>query len=246
MRNVRIYVDAELNEGREAGLQGNSAHHVAQVLRMRPGDPLTVFNGRGDEFSATVLTISRKGVQLTIGTRSLPATESGLDLVLWHGLCRGGRMDSVIQKATELGVRGIQPVLCERGVVKLDTGRVNKRVDHWRSIAISACEQSGRNLLPEIARPLELAVCLEQANRESISVMLDPSGEESLDAVVKPRKPIIVLTGPEGGFTNAEKSACADAGFRSVALGPRVMRTETAPVVALGLVQFLAGDLATR
>ncbi|MDP6436037.1 MAG: 16S rRNA (uracil(1498)-N(3))-methyltransferase [Gammaproteobacteria bacterium] len=246
MRNVRIYIDAELDQGQEVELGGSAARHIAQVLRKRVGDPLVVFNGRGGEFAANIIAVKKNSVRVQTGSRSSPSTNSGLDLALWHGLCRGSRMDSVVQKATELGVHRIQPLLCERGVVKLDAKRERKRVDHWNSIAIGACEQSGRNLLPAIARPLVLADCLEALDPDCIAIMLDPVGGENLESVVTPGKAIVVLTGPEGGFTEAERTACIDAGFRSVALGPRIMRTETAPIVALGLVQFLAGDLGGR
>ncbi|HJP05296.1 MAG: 16S rRNA (uracil(1498)-N(3))-methyltransferase [Gammaproteobacteria bacterium] len=243
MRNVRIYIDTELNQNSEAKLSGNAAHHIAQVLRKRVGDPLVLFNGQGDEYAANIIAVSKNNVQVQVGSCSTPPTDSGLNLSLWHGLCRGGRMDSVIQKATELGVRLIQPVLCERGVVKLDNKKGHKRVDHWRSIAISACEQSGRNLLPEIAQPLPLANCLKLLDPACTAVLLDPSGKENLESVVEAGKPTVVLTGPEGGFTVDEINASIDAGFTAVALGPRIMRTETAPIVALGLVQYFAGDL---
>jgi len=156
-------------------------------------------------------------------------------------------MDSVVQKATELGVAEIQPVLTEHGIVRLDSRRAMKKADHWRNVAISACEQSGRVLIPHINLPRTLADCLTEyradAGEFAAAIMCDPDGESGISQHPCPGQEIVVLTGPEGGFSQHEKTAAVDAGFALVSLGPRILRTETAPVTALSLLQHLAGDL---
>jgi 16S rRNA (uracil1498-N3)-methyltransferase len=244
MRSVRIYTPDKLAAGGRAELDGSAARHIGQVLRKRAGDSLVLFDGYGDEFAATILEITKTRVYVDVGQASTTLTESDLQLSLWHGLCRGSRMDNVIQKATELGVSSIQPILTERGVVKLDPSKAAKRVEHWRAVAISACEQSGRSQLPEIRTPLKLADALKQRPQEHCAILLQPNAAARLDTVVSVGKATIVLTGPEGGFSDTEVNAATEAGFTPVALGNRIMRTETAPIVALGLIQYLAGDLA--
>jgi 16S rRNA (uracil1498-N3)-methyltransferase len=246
MRSARIYTANELITGSIVELDGSAARHINQVLRKRVGDTLVLLDGRGSEFAATIRGVDKKGVHVNVGEQTTTTTESDLQLSLWHGLCRGGRMDSVIQKATELGVTSIQPILTARGVVKFDQSKAPKRVQHWQTVAISACEQSGRNQLPEIHTPLKLTEALVCLDDGCCAILLHPDGHAKLDSVVTAGKPTIVLTGPEGGFTEDEVRAATEAGFTSVALGSRIMRTETAPIVALGLVQYLAGDLAGR
>ena len=244
MRSVRIYTAEPLKTGTEVTLRDSAARHIGQVLRKRVGDPLVLFDGRGEEFAATIQEINKNRVRVEVAQATTPATESSLQLSLWHGLCRSGRMDNVIQKATELGVSAIQPVLTERGIVKLDAAKAAKRVEHWQAVAISACEQSGRSIVPQILVPLKLSDALKQLDKTQCALLLHPDGKTSLATAISADTATIVLTGPEGGFTDSEVAAATAAGFTAVSLGKRIMQTETAPVVALGLVQYLAGDLA--
>jgi 16S rRNA (uracil1498-N3)-methyltransferase len=169
--------------------------------------------------------------------------ESPLQITLWHALCKATRMDSIVQKATELGAVCIQPVHTERSQIKLNADRARRKVEHWREIAIGACEQSGRNRLPVIAAPAALSALLPQAAGFDHALLLDPAGPTTLDALPRAGSTALVLTGPEGGFTAAECAAAAAHGIARVRLGPRVLRTETAPVAALAILQALAGDL---
>ena len=247
MRSTRIYSPHKLVAETTIELAGTAARHVAQVLRMVTGDHLVLFDGSGNEFQGSIQSASKNRVTVALGNAQQPATESSLNITLWHGLCRSSRMDSVVQKATELGVTAIQPVLTDHGTVRLDAKRGAKKTSHWRNVAISACEQSGRVLIPGIEEPRMLADCLDRfRTNQSTSVkaiMCDPDGKSGIGQHLNPGKDIVLLTGPEGGFSQAEKIAAAGAGFSLVSLGPRVLRTETAPVTAISLLQHLAGDL---
>ena len=214
---------------------------------MNPGDSLVLFDGSGNEFTGTIQTAAKNRITVALDSAQTPATESRLRITLWHGLCRSSRMDSVVQKATELGVAEIQPVLTEHGIVRLDSRRAMKKTEHWRNVAISACEQSGRVLIPQINLPRTLADCLTEyradAGESTAAIMCDPDGESGISQRLRPGQEAILLTGPEGGFSQHEKKAAVAAGFTLASLGPRILRTETAPVTALSLLQHLAGDL---
>ena len=247
MRSIRIYSPRKLLAQTTLELTGTAARHIAQVLRMSAGDPLILFDGTGSEFAGTIQTAAKALVTVRLDGALSNTSESTLKISLWHGLCRSSRMDSVVQKATELGVAEIQPVLSEHGIVRLDTQRATKKAAHWRSVAISACEQSGRTLIPTVNAPRTLVNCLEDfrnSNDNSLSgIMCDPDGTSTIGPALIPGKNIVLLTGPEGGFSPGEKAAAIEAGFIPVVLGPRILRTETAPIAALSLLQYLAGDL---
>ena len=213
---------------------------------MNAGDQLSLFDNSGNEYPAIIVASTKSRVDVTVGLALTPAVESPLHITLWHGLCRGGRMDTVVQKATELGVTAIQPVVTEHGVVRLDNSRGAKKVSHWRNIAISACEQSGRVRVPEILSPKSLSECMSNQSDnpdKQTRLMFDPAGSPGLPKPAQGAQSLIALTGPEGGFSPAEKDMAIDAGFALVALGPRILRTETAPLVALSLIQSTIGDL---
>jgi 16S rRNA (uracil1498-N3)-methyltransferase len=250
MRTIRIYSPQKLTAATSAELTGTAARHIAQVLRLGAGDPLILFDGSGDEFPALIETATKTRITVTLKEARTPVSESALRISLWHGLCRSSRMDSIVQKATELGVAEIQPVLTEHGVVRLDAKRSMKKTEHWLNIAISACEQSGRVLIPSINEPRTLADCLTgfQSNidKSVIAIMCDPDGAAGIDRYLSPGQNTLLLTGPEGGFSQKEKEAAVAAGFNLVSLGPRILRTETAPVTALSLIQHLAGDLGSQ
>jgi 16S rRNA (uracil1498-N3)-methyltransferase len=210
---------------------------------MRAGDPLILFDGSGHDYHGTIKEISKKKVTVELDKVRLSHTESPLRITLWHSICRGGRMDYVVQKATELGVHAIQPVFTTRGIVRLDKPRTQKKIRHWQKIAISAAEQSGRSRLPDIREPRPLTESLATVQPEGQHLMLDPDGTTGFGNLLTANQEITLFSGPEGGFTQEECAEAQAAGFRLVSLGPRILRTETAPVVALGIVQNIAGDL---
>lgn len=224
----------------ELALPEALAHHAVRVLRLAEGDPLVLFDGRGDEIAAR-LSVRGKAVFAVLGARSSPQRESPLQLVLVQALATGDKMDWIVQKAVELGVAAIQPIQAERSVLRLSGERMDKRLAHWRQIIVAACEQSGRNLLPRIEAPLPLASWL-QAARGTNCYMLAPGGASGLDRLPRPVGPVQLMIGPEGGWSAAELAACAAAGCTPVGLGPRVLRTETAGLAAIAALQAWWGD----
>lgn len=243
MRLTRVHVPGPLTAGSRQTLEGDAANHIARVLRLQQGDALTLFDGRGGEHAASVEGFRKGAVIVAVGDRSTPVRESPLCLTLAQGVSRGERMDWVVQKATELGVTRIVPVLTERTVVRLDTKQAERKRLHWRGIAIAACEQSGRDRLPDIAQPLTLADFLGSLESRASRVLLSPAGKLRLADLPRPDAGVVVLIGPEGGLSEAEQRAALAAGFAAARLGPRVLRTETAAVAALTLIQHQAGDL---
>jgi len=217
---------------------------------MRVKDTLVLFDGSGMDYEGIIRGVDRKSVTVELAQGHQTQTESALKITLWHGICRGGRMDYVVQKATELGVYAIQPLFTARGVVRLNQDRIAKRVRHWQKITVGAAEQSGRSVLPHIHEPRPIVEALadvltgnaDKPDSAILRLMLDPEGGGDF-AGVPAAEQLTLLTGPEGGFTDAERAAATDAGFMLVGLGRRVLRSETAPVVALGIAQHMAGDL---
>ena len=243
MRLTRVHVPGPLAAGSRRTLEGDAANHITRVLRLRPGDPLTLFDGGGAEHPARIEELRRSAVVVTVGDPCAPRRESPLRLTLAQGISRGERMDWVVQKSTELGVSRIVPVQTERAVVKLDSRQADRKLHHWQGIAIAACEQSGRNTVPPIATPLGLDEFLRDVDARATRLLLSPAGALRIDDLAAPEDQIIVLIGPEGGLAEAEQRAALAAGFRAVQLGPRVLRTETAAVAALTLLQHRFGDL---
>jgi 16S rRNA (uracil1498-N3)-methyltransferase len=241
---TRLHVDEELASGKRLTLGEAQAHYVGRVLRLRPGGTLILFDGSGSEFDATIERIGKDSAEFTVGARSATDTESALHVQLAQGISRGERMDFVVQKATELGVKRITPVLTRHGVVRLDARRADTRRAHWQSVATSACEQSGRVRPPLIDEPVPLDTWFgAMTRRADVDLILRPDTDLALAAVPAPVTKLCLLIGPEGGFSAAEYEAAAAAGFRAVSLGPRILRTETAAVAALAVAQSLWGDL---
>lgn len=242
----RIFSDARLRANATATLRGDAANHVLRVLRLRRGDELVLFDGSGNDYAGEITDIGRDDVTVRVTAGREVLAESPLAITLLQGICRGPRMDTVIQKATELGVSRIEPVLAERSVVRLDDDRVGRKQEHWRRVAIAAAEQSGRSRIPEVAEPrkLEDAVpaVIEPRVEPQARLLLDPGGA-SIRELGSLAPAVTLLVGPEGGLTDAERRLAADFGFSAVRLGPRILRTETAPLAALAVLQFLAGDL---
>jgi 16S rRNA (uracil1498-N3)-methyltransferase len=246
VRTTRIYVDSALHPGQELLLPPGPSAHLLRVLRLRPGAELTLFNARGGEYAARLAgTAARGSARLTIGEHRAIERESQLELTLLQGIARGERMDLIVQKATELGVQRILPVRTEFSVVRLDAGKLQQRLAHWRAVAIAACEQCGRNRLPRLDPPLDLAAaCAAAASGEGLRLLLLPESRDSLAALALGSRSVALLVGPEGGLSEGEERVALQAGFRACRLGPRVLRTETAPLAALAALQALAGDFA--
>lgn len=244
MALTRLFVNDTLSPGQELQLDGEQARYVGRVLRLRVGDHLTVFNGRGGEFTATATRISKSAAMLLVGEQSDTRSESPLKVHLVQGVSRGERMDLVVQKATELGVKRISPVLTEYGVVKLDKARAAKRRDHWQSVAESACEQSGRTRPPLVDAPMALNAWFGARPKDAdTDLILRPGAATALTSMAAPTTKVCLLVGSEGGFSDKEYDDANAAEFTAVSLGPRILRTETAAIAALAVVQSLWGDL---
>lgn len=240
MRIPRVHTAQPLQAGTRVALEEGPSRHLGAVLRLQPGDPVEVFDGCGSAYPATIAAVGKRCVELALGERLQGSVESPLRTELGIGISKGERMDWVVQKATELGATRISPLVTLRTEVRLAGEREQKKLEHWRQIAISACEQSGRNQLPEIAPPQELGAWLAGVEADSKRV-LHPFGAQPLAAGERPAS-VALLVGPEGGLSEAEVQQACAAGFIATALGPRILRTETAPVAILGVVQYLWGD----
>jgi len=245
MRLTRIYVQAPLVAGEVLVLPSQAAEHLTRVLRLPPGAPFTLFNGAGGEFSAALQETTGKRVSARVLAHTLVERESPLQVTLLQGIARGERMDLIVQKATELGVSRIVPVLADRSIVKLDAKQRTRKREHWQAIAVSACEQCGRNRLPEVDEPLALGDAIAALPPGDSRFLLAADGETSLavSAQRNPHSPVVLLIGPEGGLAENERMHARAQGFSACRMGPRVMRTETAGLAALALLQAVLGDL---
>ncbi|MEA1080959.1 16S rRNA (uracil(1498)-N(3))-methyltransferase [Marinobacter qingdaonensis] len=244
MRIPRIYTDSPLSAGVTAELDDNAAQHVGRVLRMQPGQELRLFNGDGQDYPATITAAGKKHVQVDVGTPEPNPTESPLEIVLGQTLSKGDRMDYAVQKAVEMGVTRIVPLTTDRCDVKLKGDREDKRLRHWQSVAISAAEQCGRARVPEILPVMTVAQWLEHSRDCDARLVLHHRTERSLQSLNTPSR-VALMIGPEGGLSADEIALAEQEGFLPVALGPRVLRTETAPVAAMALCQWLWGDIGT-
>ena len=288
MRNPRLYVDLPLAAGETVTLPEAAGHYLRRVLRLGSGDALIVFDGRGGEYEATVTRASRAVVEVAVGAHRAVERESTLAVEVGQGICKGDRMDLVVRKATELGVRAIHPLLCERTVVQLDPARAVRRVAHWRAVAVHAAQQSGRTRIPHVAAVEELGTWLSHPGLShpglshpglshpglshpadssagattsdggggapgtwrprpegGLKIVLSPQARASLPDLAPPApgKTVRLLVGPEGGVAPREVEHARAAGFTGLRLGPRVLRTETAALVALSILQARWGDL---
>lgn len=242
---TRIYFPAEIPAHGKCLLPPEQAHHVVRVLRLEAGDTLTLFDGRGIEYTAVIARIAKSDVTLNVGDPRQVDRESPLVVALAQSISSGERMDYTVQKAVELGVAGIQPLESSRGVVRLDGIRARKRLAHWRAIVVAACEQCGRNRVPEVAPVMALRDWLGQAaplQESEVRLLLSTEARNSLRELPRPQGAVTLLAGPEGGLTGDEHGDAVRAGFMPVRLGPRVLRTETAAVAALAAMQILWGD----
>ncbi len=243
MRLSRIHLPGPLEPHTITRLTGDRAHYVARVLRLRPGRALTVFDGTGGEYQATISTLARNTVEVAVGKHQAVERESPLRIDLAIGISRGERMDFAVQKAVELGARSIQPLVTERCGVSLSPERAGQRRRHWQNIVISASEQCGRNRLAIIQSVRDIGVWLSSRTREP-GLVLAPEGRPDKPSPVPPGSPVTLLVGPEGGLSPAELEQAIQLGLQPLRLGPRILRTETAAMVALTTVQAWWGDLS--
>lgn len=246
MRLTRIYLDHLPEPGALLPLPSRAAVHLTRVLRLKVGAAIAVFDGAGREHDATLETLRGECVEVRLGPGRPTAAPSPLSITLAQGISRGERMDYAIQKATELGVRRIVPLFCGRSVVKLDAGQAERKLEHWRGVAISAAEQCGRADLPALAAPRRLADHLasaRDADPAELRLVLAPQAGMSARQLPGTPTAIEILIGPEGGLGDDELALAALAGYTGLRLGPRVLRTETAAAAAIAALQALHGDL---
>ena len=245
MRLTRIYTEQALTPGAIAQLSAPTSTHIIRVLRMTVGSTLSLFNGDGYDYQAMILAIGKHDVSLRIGPCHAPHNESPLRLTLAQCLIRSDKMDLVVQKATELGVTRVVPLYSSRSTLKLDASRVQKRLSHWRGVAISACEQSGRAKVPQL-EPVQSLTTWSAARTDdtALRLVLTPAASTPIKTLPLPATASAIITiGPEGGFSNDELETMHQAGFHAVRLGPRILRTETAGLTTLAVLQALHGDL---
>ena len=244
MRNIRIHVDDSLGAGAELVLPPQAGAHIARVLRLRAGDPLTLFNGDGRDYAAELTIAGPREVRVRVLQAQPNLSESPLRIVLAQALARGEKMDWIVQKATELGVAAIVPLVTARSEVKLDEGRARKRLEHWRAVAINACEQSGRARVPVIAPVQGLQEWLPSldAGAAATRLALLPEGEATARQLRGIQDTAVLAIGPEGGLDEKDSALLREAGFKGLRLGPRVLRTETAGISAIAALQALYGD----
>ena len=239
---TRVYVPEAIPAHGIFEAPPEQAHHLAHVLRLTAGDVLVVFDGRGLEYPAVIERIGKSRVTLRVSEPNEVDRESPLAVTLAQGISSGERMDYTVQKAVELGVHAIQPLATERSVVRLSAERAAKRVAHWQAIAASACEQCGRNRVPEVSAVATVTSWLAQVPADALRLTLSPGAESTLHEIVRPKGAVVLLVGPEGGLSPREQDDARAAGFVPLRLGPRVLRTETAALAAMAAMQALWGD----
>ncbi len=244
MRVIRAHVDRPLAVGATVDLPDDAAAHLVRVLRLREGDACVLFNGDGFDHDARLLRADKRGATAEIVATRAVERESSLRIVLVQGIARGEKMDWILQKATELGVTGFVPVSSERSEVRLDPERGAKRHAHWRSVVVSACEQSGRARVPAVAAPQSLAAALAHLPDGAARWLLDPDAQAGIASMPAPTGDVVLAIGPEGGWSPNDRAALTAAGFGGLRLGPRILRTETAGIAAVSALQARFGDLA--
>jgi 16S rRNA (uracil1498-N3)-methyltransferase len=243
MANLRFFTDSPLALNADIQLSESAAAHATRALRLNVGDNAIIFNGDGFDYACTLTSVKKNTVTATITGAKAISNESPLDITLLQGISSGDRMDFTIQKAVELGVKRIQPINSQRSVVKLTQDRAEKRIEHWQNVAISACEQSGRAFVPKVLPPLSLENWLSQnPYNNTLRILLNPVGAKRLNKIPKPASTIELLIGAEGGLSQGEIDLASSQNFQSIVLGPRILRTETAALTAISVMQSLWGD----
>ena len=242
MRIFRIYSPDLLKVESQITLPPDASNHIANVLRAKPGQPLVLFNGDGNEYSAVLIEVTKRTVLVQIEAKLSMSVESPLNIHLGQGISRGDRMELVLQKAAELGVTEISPLITERCGVNLNEQRWQKKHLQWQRIIIAACEQCGRNILPTLNMPTTFNDWINQSTKQ-LRLTLHPRAEKAFRHIAIPSDGVRLLIGPEGGFSDNELYNTEQAGFHTVQLGPRVLRTETAAIAAVTALQAIHGDL---
>ena len=243
MANLRFFTNSPLALNTSVQFSDNAAAHATRTLRLNVGDNAIMFNGDGFDYECTLTSIKKNNVIATITSATPVSNESALSITLLQAISSGDRMDFTIQKAVELGVKNIQPIASQRSVVKLSAERAEKRTEHWQNVAISACEQSGRAVIPKVFPPLSLENWLSQnPNNHATRILLNPVGAKRLAEMQQPTSAIQLLIGAEGGLSQSEIDLASSQGFQSIVLGSRILRTETAALTAISAMQCLWGD----
>jgi 16S rRNA (uracil1498-N3)-methyltransferase len=241
MRQSRLYTSQALSSTGSVELTGSASHYLTRVLRKTEGDQVTLFNGDGWNYSGEIYEVLHQSVFIKFVSRQFPNNESELKITLVQAISRGERMDYSLQKATELGVYCIQPLMCHRVEVRLDEKRKAKRLAHWQGVVVSASEQCGRATIPDVTEPVSLQEWLRSSTLGS-RLILDPQAQTSLSSVAVINNAVSILVGPEGGFSDEEMELALKNGVTAVSLGPRVLRTESAGPAAITILQTIAGD----
>ena len=243
MRTPRIYHPEPISLNQPFELDADAANHVGRVLRMSVGQGLVLFCGDGNDYAAEITEVTKKHVSVVATQQKAVENESPLRIHLAQGISRGDKMDFTIQKSVELGITDITPIFTERCGVKLKGERLDKKHQQWQKIAIAACEQSGRAVVPTIHKPIDISEFIQQKT-DQLKLNLHPRASISVAGLEKPEHGVRFLIGPEGGLNDAEIEAAANAGYQEILLGPRVLRTETAALTLLTALQLKFGDLA--
>ncbi len=255
MRLTRVYVEMPLAVGAELALPDGPAAHLARVLRLAVGDRCVLFNGDGQDYPAIVTAAGKRELRVRLDAPVAVDNESSLRIVLLQGVARGEKMDLILQKATELGVVEMRPLVSQRSEVKLDAARAARRLTHWRGVVIAACEQCGRARVPLVAAPLPLSAVLAglgtSPHRERVHhaddlrLLLDPDGDLAIRnlPIANGVTEVVLAVGPEGGWSPDDRGQLLAAGFGGLRLGPRILRTETAGLAAIAALQAGFGDL---
>lgn len=244
MRLTRIYQNSKLSVGQNAQLDSRAHNHIVNVLRSKPGDSLILFDGSGQEYNCIIASSNKKQTIINVIDAFSLHLESNLKIHLGQAISKGDRMDFAIQKAVELGVTEITPLKTDFSGFKLSAERLEKKLKHWQQVAISACEQCQRNIIPNIYQPVDLKTWVRDVNAD-LKLIFDTS-EENIIASSAPPKTIALAIGPEGGFSEKEILAAETNAFKKTTLGPRILRTETAPITAISIFQYLWGDLGEK
>ena len=244
MRISRIYHPDSLSLNQELELEPQAASHLTKVLRLSADAELVLFNGDGCEYSARIIRIQRQRAWVCIHDSQVRDLESSLKIHLCQCISKGERMDYTIQKAVELGVTHITPLISEHVAIQLKADRLTKRLNHWQGIINSACEQSGRNSLPQIDPPEKLEQWIQAYDHDTTKLTLVPDATMTLKTLATPQQSFTLLIGPEGGLSQNEITLSEQFGFKGIKLGPRILRTETAAVTMISILQGMWGDLA--
>ena len=243
MRTTRLYHPEKLSCGKIVTLDANNSGHLIRVLRTQPGSEVVLFDGSGYDFHCTTIDADPKKTHLDVLSSERVVNESNLSSTLIQGISRNDRMDASIQKAVELGINKIIPLLCERSNYRVSSDRTNKKHEHWNKIVISACEQSGRSSIPQITDITPLSDIDQVVDSDALKILLNPRSKTTLNDISCSQKSVEIIVGPEGGLSYAEIQTLESKQFCSVRFGPRILRTETTGPAVLSAVQVLWGDM---